>query len=73
MKVNIPIWQGQVRFQTYRNPSTGSSNTQPTPFGYFDGDSTFVSDADRVPSVFKPIGLSYSRCRITGYQLLCLF
>ena len=38
MAVNIPIWPGSGSF------SSGSS----TPFGYFDGDSSFQSDAPKV-------------------------
>ena len=36
MAVNIPIWPGSGSF------SSGSS----TPFGYFDGDTTFQSDTE---------------------------
>ncbi len=47
---NIPIYTGSVDFNNvsasyYNTPSTGSS---PTPFGFYDGDTQFKSDADKV-------------------------
>ena len=47
---NIAIWPGSSSFTTvsasfYKVPATGS---RPTPFGYFDGDSLFKTDADKV-------------------------
>jgi len=47
---NIPIYTGSVDFDNvsasyYATPSTGSS---PTPFGFYDGDTQFKSDADKV-------------------------
>jgi hypothetical protein len=47
---NIPIWPGsssfaQVSASYYNTPSTGSS---PTSFGFYDNDSAFKTDADKV-------------------------
>ena len=47
---NIPIYTGSVDFNNvsasyYNTPSTGSS---PTPFGFYDNDIEFKSDADKV-------------------------
>ena len=48
--MNIPIWPGSSSFVTvsasfYAVPSVGS---RPTPFGYYDGDSVFKVEADKV-------------------------
>jgi hypothetical protein len=48
--MNIPIWPGSSSFVAvsasfYRTPSTGS---RPTPFGYYDSDSVFKVEADKV-------------------------
>jgi hypothetical protein len=48
--MNIPIWPGSSSFVAvsasfYKTPSTGS---RPTPFGYYDGDSVFKVEADKV-------------------------
>jgi hypothetical protein len=48
--MNIAIWPGSSSFAAYsasyyRIPSTGSS---PTPFGFYDNDTQFKTDADRV-------------------------
>lgn len=48
--MNIPIWPGSSSFASasasyYSSPSTGSS---PTPFGLYDTDASFKSDADKV-------------------------
>ena len=49
MAVEIPIWPGSSSFsELSASFYTGSSTTQPTPFGYFDSDTSFVSDADKV-------------------------
>ena len=47
---NIPIWPGsssfaQVSASYYNTPSTGSS---PTPFGFYDNDTQFQGDANKV-------------------------
>jgi hypothetical protein len=47
---NIPIWPGSSSFAAvsasyYNTPPTGSS---PTPFGFYDNDTEFQSDADKV-------------------------
>ena len=47
---NIPIYTGSVDFANvsasyYHTPSTGSS---PTPFGFYDNDIEFKSDANKV-------------------------
>ena len=47
---NIPIWPGSSSFAAvsasyYNTPSTGSS---PTPFGFYDNDVDFKTDADKV-------------------------
>ena len=47
---NIPIWPGSSSFAAvsasyYNTPSTGSS---PTPFGFYDNDSAFKTDANKV-------------------------
>jgi len=47
---NIPIYSGSVDFTVasasyYNSPPTGSS---PTPFGFYDGDTDFKGDANRV-------------------------
>jgi hypothetical protein len=47
--MNIPIWPGSSSFTTLSaSYYTGSSTTKPTPFGYYDGDTTFKSEADKV-------------------------
>lgn len=47
--MNIPIWPGSSSFATLSASFyTGSSNTRPTPFGYYDGDATFKTEADKV-------------------------
>lgn len=47
--MNIPIWPGSSSFATLSASFyTGSSTTRPTPFGYYDGDTTFKSEADKV-------------------------
>lgn len=47
--MNIPIWPGSSSFTTLSaSYYTGSSTTRPTPFGYYDGDATFKSEADKV-------------------------
>ena len=48
--MNIPIWPGSSSFAAYSAsyyniPSTGSS---PTPFGFYDNDAQFKTDADKV-------------------------
>jgi hypothetical protein len=48
--MNIPIWPGSSSFATlsasfYNTPSTGS---RPTSFGYYDNDSVFKVEADKV-------------------------
>ena len=48
--MNIPIWPGSSSFAAYsasyyNTPSTGSS---PTPFGFYDNDAQFKTDANRV-------------------------
>jgi hypothetical protein len=48
--MNIPIWPGSSSFTLYsasyyNTPSTGSA---PTPFGFYDGDAQFKTDADKV-------------------------
>lgn len=48
--MNIPVWPGSSSFAAvsaayYNTPSTGS---RPTPFGYYDNDAEFKSDADKV-------------------------
>ena len=48
--MNIPIWPGSSSFAAYsasyyNTPSTGSA---PTPFGFYDNDAQFKSDADKV-------------------------
>ena len=57
---NIPIWPGSSSFALasasyYRTPSTGS---RPTPFGYYDNDTTFKTDADSV-ATFCAVKLGY--------------
>ena len=49
MAIQIPIWPGSSSFSSISASFyTGSSATKPTPFGFFDSDSTFKSDADKV-------------------------
>jgi hypothetical protein len=48
--MNIPIWPGSSSFALYsasyyNTPSTGSA---PTPFGFYDSDTQFKTDADKV-------------------------
>lgn len=48
--MNISIWPGSSSFTTlsssfYKTPSTGS---RPTAFGYYDGDTVFKTEADKV-------------------------
>jgi hypothetical protein len=48
--MNIPIWPGSSSFafysaSYYKTPSTGSA---PTPFGIFDSDALFKTDADKI-------------------------
>ena len=46
---NIPIWPGSSSFTTLSASFyTGSITTRPTPFGYYDGDTTFKTEADKV-------------------------
>ena len=57
---NIPIWPGsssfaQVSASYYNTPSTGSS---PTAFGFYDGDTDFKTDADKV-AIFCSRRLGY--------------
>ena len=47
--MNIPIWPGSSSFTTISaSYYTGSTSIRPTPFGYYDGDSTFKTEADKV-------------------------
>jgi hypothetical protein len=47
--MNIPIWPGSSSFATISASFyTGSSTVRPTPFGYYDGDSVFKVEADKV-------------------------
>ena len=47
--MNIQIWPGSSSFTTMSASFyTGSSTTRPTPFGYYDGDASFKSEADKV-------------------------
>ena len=47
--MNIPIWPGSSSFTTLSaSYYTGSSTVRPTPFGYYDSDITFKSEADKV-------------------------
>ena len=57
---NIPIWPGsssfaQVSASYYNTPSTGSA---PTPFGFYDNDPDFKTDANKV-AVFCAQRLGY--------------
>jgi hypothetical protein len=57
---NIPIWPGSSSFAAvsasyYNTPSTGSS---PTAFGFYDGDTDFKTDADKV-AIFCSRRLGY--------------
>jgi hypothetical protein len=46
---NIPIWPGSSSFTTLSASFyTGSTSTRPTPFGYYDGDLSFKTEADKV-------------------------
>lgn len=46
---NIPIWPGSSSFIALSaSYYTGSITTRPTPFGYYDGDATFKTEADKV-------------------------
>lgn len=47
--MNIPIWPGSSSFTTLSaSYYTGSSTTRPTPFGYYDTDTIFKAEADKV-------------------------
>ena len=47
--MNIPIWPGSSSFASLSaSYYTGSITTRPTPFGYYDNDITFKSEADKV-------------------------
>ena len=47
--MNISIWPGSSSFAAISaSYYTGSSAIRPTPFGYYDGDATFKSEADKV-------------------------
>ena len=47
--MNIPIWPGSSSFTTVSASFYGgSSTTRPTPFGYYDGDSVFKTEADKM-------------------------
>ena len=47
--MNIPIWPGSSSFtQMSASYYTGSTTIRPTPFGYYDGDATFKTEADKV-------------------------
>jgi len=46
---NIPIWPGSSSFTAISASFyTGSITTRPTPFGYYDGDAIFKTEADKV-------------------------
>lgn len=47
--MNIPIWPGSSSFVALSASFyTGSITTRPTPFGYYDADTTFKVEADKV-------------------------
>ena len=48
--MNIPIWPGSSSFSAYSASyyAPTSSGKPPTPFGFYDGDTQFVGDADKV-------------------------
>jgi len=47
--MNIPIWPGSSSFATLSASFyTGSSTVRPTAFGYYDGDTVFKTEADKV-------------------------
>lgn len=47
--MNIPIWPGSSSFVALSaSYYTGSTNVRPTPFGYYDSDIVFKSEADKV-------------------------
>lgn len=47
--MNIPIWPGSSSFVSSSSSYYGgTSSTSPTPFGLYDADNSFVSDADKV-------------------------
>lgn len=49
MAIQIPIWPGSSSFFSISASfSANTSSTKPTPFGFFDGDANFKSDADKV-------------------------
>jgi hypothetical protein len=48
--MNIPIWPGSSSFAAYSASyyASTSSGVPPTPFGFYDNDATFKSEADKV-------------------------
>lgn len=47
--MNIPIWPGSSSFvSASASYYAGSTTTRPTPFGYYDADVTFKTEANKV-------------------------
>jgi hypothetical protein len=48
--MNIPIWPGSSSFAAYSASyyNSTSSGVPPTPFGFYDNDATFKTEADKV-------------------------
>jgi len=50
--MNIPIWPGSSSFAaTSASYYSGTTTTRPTPFGYYDNDTIFKSEADKVAAM----------------------
>jgi len=74
--MNIPIWNGSSSFTSasasyYNNPPTGSS---PTAFGFYDDDTAFKIDADRVANfVARRLGYPIMEVELQDIQFWTAF
>jgi hypothetical protein len=65
---NIPIWPGSSSFAQVSSSYANGVWPPPTPFGFYDNDSQFQSDANKVAN-FCALRLGYpiEKRRITRY------
>ena len=74
--MNIAVWPGSSSFAAvsaayYNTPSTGS---RPTPFGYYDSDANFKSDADKVADwCTKKMGYPISQVELQDVNFYASF
>ena len=73
--MNIPIWPGSSSFIAMSaSYYTGSSTVKPTPFGYYDGDDTFKTQADRVADwCAKRLGYPITEVELQDINLYAAF